>query len=112
PTPLDLATLNERGEQIRQALASLSEKERQVIAVDGVQFTAKGPVLVVDGKNLSLKDVRKIEVAKPKQELSQKNIVNPNSKMSEGAIAKNPMANLENVQMDKELRQKLETKLK
>ncbi|MEM1240965.1 MAG: sigma-70 family RNA polymerase sigma factor [Cyanobacteria bacterium P01_H01_bin.26] len=33
PTPLDFATLSERGEQIRQALASLSEKERQVIEI-------------------------------------------------------------------------------
>ncbi|MBT9317250.1 sigma-70 family RNA polymerase sigma factor [Leptothoe spongobia] len=31
PTPLDMATLTERGERTRQALASLSDKERQVI---------------------------------------------------------------------------------
>ncbi|NEQ55022.1 MAG: sigma-70 family RNA polymerase sigma factor [Leptolyngbya sp. SIO3F4] len=31
PTPLDIANLTERGERTRQALASLSDKERQVI---------------------------------------------------------------------------------
>ncbi|MEM9266343.1 MAG: sigma-70 family RNA polymerase sigma factor [Cyanobacteria bacterium P01_F01_bin.13] len=33
PTPLDIATLTERGEQARQAVASLSDKERQVIEI-------------------------------------------------------------------------------
>ncbi|MEM9806869.1 MAG: sigma-70 family RNA polymerase sigma factor [Cyanobacteria bacterium P01_D01_bin.56] len=33
PTPLDMATLSERGECTRQALAKLSEKERQVIEI-------------------------------------------------------------------------------
>ena len=32
-TPLDMATLTERGEHIRQALTTLSEKERQVIEI-------------------------------------------------------------------------------
>lgn len=33
PTPLDMATLTERGERTRQALANLSDKERQVIEI-------------------------------------------------------------------------------
>ena len=33
PTPLDMATLSERGERTRQALATLSDKERQVIEI-------------------------------------------------------------------------------
>lgn len=33
PTPLDVATLNERGERTRQALANLSDNERQVIEI-------------------------------------------------------------------------------
>ena len=33
PTPLDIATLTERGERTRQALANLSDKERQVIEI-------------------------------------------------------------------------------
>lgn len=33
PTPLDIATLSERGERTREALAHLSEKERQVIEI-------------------------------------------------------------------------------
>ncbi|MEM6253706.1 MAG: sigma-70 family RNA polymerase sigma factor [Cyanobacteria bacterium P01_D01_bin.156] len=33
PTPLDIATLSERGELTRQALAVLSDKERQVIEI-------------------------------------------------------------------------------
>lgn len=33
PTPLDVATLSERGERTRQALASLSDNERQVIEI-------------------------------------------------------------------------------
>ncbi len=33
PTPLDVATLDERGERTRQALANLSDNERQVIEI-------------------------------------------------------------------------------
>ena len=33
PTPLDVATLSERGEHTRQALANLSDNERQVIEI-------------------------------------------------------------------------------
>ena len=33
PTPLDMATLTERGERTRQALTNLSDKERQVIEI-------------------------------------------------------------------------------
>ncbi|MEL6130902.1 MAG: sigma-70 family RNA polymerase sigma factor [Cyanobacteria bacterium J06628_4] len=33
PTPLDVATLSERGERTRQALANLSDNERQVIEI-------------------------------------------------------------------------------
>lgn len=33
PTPLDVATLSERGERTRQALSTLSDKERQVIEI-------------------------------------------------------------------------------
>ena len=32
-TPLDMATLTERGDHIRQALTTLSDKERQVIEI-------------------------------------------------------------------------------
>lgn len=77
-------------------------------AVDGVQFTSKGPVLVVDGKNLSLKDVKQIEVAKPKMNHDTKAVINPNSTMSKGAIEQIPeIANLDKVKMDQELREKL-----
>ena len=33
PTPLDIATLSERGERTRQALQTLPDKERQIIEI-------------------------------------------------------------------------------
>ena len=79
-------------------------------AVTGVQFTGSGPMLVVDGKTLSLRDVKKIEVPKQlsKSKVSE-NILNPNKKVSKGAVeAEKSIANLDTARMDKELRQKLE----
>lgn len=82
-------------------------------AVEGVQFTGKGPVLVVDGKTLNLRDVKKIEVPKAKMEAPQKNVLNPNAKKSKGAVVDQPvLANLDTARMDKELRQKIAGKIK
>lgn len=72
-------------------------------AVDGVQFTAKGPVLLVDGKSLSLKDVKKIEVPKAGT-TSAKNVINQNSQVSSGAVEEQNLANLDEVNMDQDLR--------
>lgn len=78
-------------------------------AVDGVQFTPKGAVLMVDGKTLNLKEVRKIETAQPKPIMNQSALTDPMAPKSKGAMEVNPdIANLDTVQMDKELRQQID----
>lgn len=82
-------------------------------AVDGVQFTAKGPVLVVDGKSLNIRDVKKIEVPKQKKATTPKQVMKPDMKKSKGAVvAAEALKNLDTAQMDKELRQKIVGKIK
>jgi flagellar basal-body rod modification protein FlgD len=78
-------------------------------AVDGVKFTNQGPVLMVDGKSLNLRDVKMIEEmnSKPK---TQPNVsaIRPDTKKSEGAVLQNKdVANLDTAQMDKGLRQRI-----
>ncbi len=76
--------------------------------VDGVQFTSKGPVLMVDGKSLNLKDVKKIEVAKEPTQASLKNVINQNSIVSTGAIEDQGLKpNLDTAKMDESLRMQL-----
>lgn len=80
-------------------------------AVDGVQFTPKGPVLIVDGKSLNLKDVRKIESVQPKPAANMQGLMDADAPKSKGAMEANPeVANLDKVQMDKELRQLIDKK--
>ncbi len=75
--------------------------------VDGVQFTAKGPVLMVGGKTLNLRDVKKIEVAKERSGLGA-SVMRPDQKVSQGAVhEEKPLANLDTAQMDQELRKKI-----
>lgn len=82
-------------------------------AVDGVKYSAQGPVLMVDGKSLNLKDVKMIEMMKPESETSVKNLIKPDSIQSQGAVlAKGDGANLDTAKMDKELRQRLQGKVK
>ena len=83
-------------------------------AVEGVQFTGKGPVLIVGGKTLNLRDVKKIAVPKKANEaMSQAKVHNPNDKVSKGAEEmKKNVSNLDTAQMDKELREKLVGKIK
>lgn len=75
-------------------------------AVDGVQFTGKGPVLMVGGKTLNLRDVKKIEVPKQKTNLTHGPArIKPDTKVSQGAMmAEKPLANLDKVKMDNDLR--------
>ena len=77
--------------------------------VEGVQFAKGGPLIVVGGKTMPLKDVQRVEVAKPQQKAVQQNIkvLNPNTKQPKGAIEKPQMASLENVKMNNDLRAKL-----
>lgn len=82
-------------------------------AVDGVQFSAKGPILMVGGKTMSLRDVKKIEVPKTNEPAPQKNVMRLDEKQSKGAVEeKRVLANLDTAQMDKELRQKIVGKVK
>ncbi|MCJ8276053.1 MAG: hypothetical protein HRT44_02670 [Bdellovibrionales bacterium] len=81
--------------------------------VDAVQFGAKGPVLMVSGQKVNLKDVKKIAVNKVETADAAKNVVNPNSKMSKGAVEeKKILNNLDAAKMDKGLREKLEGTVK
>jgi flagellar basal-body rod modification protein FlgD len=76
-------------------------------AVDGVQFTAKGPQLMVGGKTLGLRDVKKIEVPQVKTGAAAR-AHRMDQKVSQGAMEqKASAANLDTAQMDKELRQKI-----
>lgn len=82
-------------------------------AVEGVQFTSKGPVLVVGGKTLNLKDVKQIEVPKVEKKSAVNNVMRPDSKVSEGAMDTKPMvSNLDTAQMDQGLRDKIVGKVK
>lgn len=75
--------------------------------VDGVQFTAKGPVLMVGGKTLNLRDVKKIEVPKV-QQAAGANVIKPDAQVSQGAMNQaKPQANLSEVKMDTALRQQV-----
>ena len=77
-------------------------------AVDGVQFTAKGPVLMVGGKTLNLRDVKKIEVPKSAKAPVNKSVLKPDQKLSKGAVQEQkPLANLDTAKMDKELRTRI-----
>ncbi len=76
--------------------------------VDGVQFTAKGPVLLVDGKSLNLKDVKKIEISKDQNQSLGKNVINQNSVVSAGAIEDQGLKpNLDTAKMDQSLRSQI-----
>ena len=79
-------------------------------AVEGVQFTAKGPVLMVGGKTLNLRDVKQIKVPKVKQPSVGVNqpMIQKDQKVSKGAVKANQnLSNLNTVKMDRELRQKI-----
>ena len=67
-------------------------------------------MLIVGGKNLYLRDVKKIENTKSKEvNLTQKKVINPNETVSKGAIeSPTTVANWENIKMDRELKQKLQ----
>ena len=81
--------------------------------VDAVQFSSKGPVLMVSGQKMNLKDVKKIEVNKESQKDLSKNMINPNEKISKGAVEeKKVLSNLDTAKMDKSLREKLEGTVK
>lgn len=60
-------------------------------AVDGVQFSKGGPLIVVGGKTMSLRDVKKIE--RPQTPSPQK-IATPNSQNTASSSGLSPMANL------------------
>lgn len=82
-------------------------------SVEAVQFSAKGPVLVVGGKTLSLKDVKKIEGQKEKSMDFSRNLIKPDEKVSSGAVIEKPiLANLDTAQMDQSLREKIEGTVK
>ena len=82
-------------------------------AVDGVKYTPQGPVLLVDGKTLNLKDVKTIEMMKPVQEpVTSQNLIKPDTRTSQGAILAKDMSNLGTAKMDSELRQRLQGKVK
>ncbi len=82
-------------------------------AVDGVQFTGKGPVLMVGGKTLNLRDVKKIEEAAKSNPVSANRRLRPDDKVSQGAMEeKKNVSNLNTAQMDNELRQQLTGKTK
>lgn len=77
-------------------------------SVEGVQFTAKGPVLMVGGKTLNLRDVKKIEVPKQSSSQTRAALIQPDQKVSKGAVEeKKILSNLDTAQMDKSLRQKI-----
>ncbi len=103
-----------------QAEISASAKGKAIPAdtkftgsVDAVQFSAKGPMLVVGGKTLNLKDVKKIEGKKDNSADLSRNLIKPDEKISQGAVQAQPiLANLDTAQMDQSLREKIEGTVK
>ncbi len=82
-------------------------------AVDGVKFTNKGPVLMVGGKSLNLRDVKQIEESKKEAQVQHVSEHRLDTQKSQGAmVANKDMANLDTAKMDQELRQKLTGKVK
>ncbi len=78
--------------------------------VDGVQFTANGPVLKVGAKTLNLRDIKEIQVPKVKNHsaMTPNKVIKKDTKVSEGAFNKpQAMTNLNQAKMDNELREKL-----
>jgi len=77
-------------------------------AVDGVQFTSKGPVLSVDGKKLNLRDVQMIQVPEAAQKAGAVNHINPDKEVSQGALeAMTSDKSLETANIDRELKNQL-----
>lgn len=78
-------------------------------AVDGVQFTSKGPVLMVGGKTLNLRDVKAIQVPQgPATQPQAENRIQLDEKESKGAVvAAKPDDSLLSANIDRELKNKL-----
>ena len=77
--------------------------------VDGVQFSSKGPMLKVDGKSLSLRDVKTIQLPQISSNSEKADVIRMDKESSKGAIEeKKPMANLEAANMDSSLREKFQ----
>jgi len=78
-------------------------------AVDGVQFTSKGPVLMVGGKSLNLRDVKTIQIPQAQQfEPQAGNKIQLDEKESKGAVvAAKPDDSLLTANIDRELKNKL-----
>lgn len=113
---------NEKDARVGQYRAEISatHQGRKVKAdtkfsgpVDAVQFSAKGPILIVAGNKMNLKDVKKIEMNKLNQANVAANVINPNEKISKGAVEeKKILSNLDTAKIDQSLRDKLEGTVK
>jgi flagellar basal-body rod modification protein FlgD len=77
-------------------------------AVDGVQFSSKGPVLMVGGKTLNLSDVKQIQVPKAEEKKASNGLIKPDTEVSQGAFER-PEADktFETANLDRELKNKL-----